>query len=361
MTIEPGALLPSAPVGRRVTVRGVVQGVGFRPFVYALARELGCPATCRTPRTASSSRSRAPTQDVDAFCARIGVQAPPLAGRRVGARTSRSRRGGGTGFAIRPSRPGGADRTLVAPDMATCDDCLAELARPGRPPLPAPVHHLHQLRPAVHHRHRAALRPADDDHGRASRCARRAPASTPTRPTAASTPRPSACPDCGPRLRLQRPPTAESRPPCDEALRLDTVGAARCSPRGAILAVKGIGGYHLACDADDRAGRGDAAQAQGTRRQAVRGDGAPISADVGRAGRTSTTAERALLTGRSRPIVLLRRRRGRRLRSRTSVAPGSADLGVHARLHAAAPPAARAARRPARAPGAGDDQRQPRR
>ena len=113
---------------------------------------------------------------------------------------------GGTGFTIGASTAG---RWRAHPGLAgrrRVRGLPARAARPGRPPLPAPVRHLHQLRPAVHHHHRPALRPGDHHDGATSRCARTAPSSTPTPPTAASTPSRSPAPTaargsscCGPR------------------------------------------------------------------------------------------------------------------------------------------------------------------
>ena len=68
-------------------------------------------------------------------------------------------------FEIRES-VGGEKTALVLPDIATCPDCLREILRPRRPPLPLPVHQLHQLRPALHHHRGAAVRPAEHDDGR---------------------------------------------------------------------------------------------------------------------------------------------------------------------------------------------------
>ena len=113
---------------RRITVRGVVQGVGFRPFVYALARDLGLSGTVGNTgegvRIEVEGRAAALAQ----FADRLVRDAPPLAS--IDDVTSVAVAGrGGTDFVIRDSR-GGTGRTLVSPDVATCDACLTEMADP---------------------------------------------------------------------------------------------------------------------------------------------------------------------------------------------------------------------------------------
>ncbi len=155
---------PHQVVRRAVRVRGVVQGVGFRPFVYSLAGELGLSGEVRNDTEGVLAQVQGAARDVEAFCARVAADAPALAvvedvswaALDVVAQT---------GFVITASRSGGG-RTLVPADVATCAGMPGRADRPRRPALPASVHHLHGLRPALHHRHRPALRPADDDDGR---------------------------------------------------------------------------------------------------------------------------------------------------------------------------------------------------
>ena len=138
---------------------------------------------------------------------------------------------------------------------------------------------------------------------------------------------PNACPDCGPRAALGRRRAAAG------ARRASRRPRARCAT-GAIVAVKGIGGYHLACRADDAAAVARAARAQAPRGQAVRADGARTSRRRGRSSSLDDD-EVALLTSPARPIVLARAaRRGAASPPRSR--PARRELGVmlpYAPLH----------------------------
>ncbi|MEU9253017.1 carbamoyltransferase HypF [Streptomyces sp. NPDC048270] len=305
---------------RRITVRGVVQGVGFRPYVYTRATGLGLAGhVTNTPEGVVAEVEGAPDA-VTAFCDRLAADAPPLAvvdavdHRRVPV-------AGGTGFTIVASRAGGPARTLVPPDVATCADCLAELADP------ADRRHRHPFITCTHCGPRFTIvtgLPYDRAHTTMAAfpmcpdCAREYADPADRRFHA----QPVACPACGPRLRL-----LDGHPP-HEVTGADPVAEARrLLAAGAILAVKGIGGYHLACDAS-RPG----AVAE-LRRRKARGDKpfALMARDLAGLEHLVHTGpeERALLTGAARPIVLLRRRADAPAGEvADEVAPRCPDLGV---------------------------------
>ncbi|MEU9589229.1 carbamoyltransferase HypF [Streptomyces sp. NPDC048219] len=310
----------------RVVVRGVVQGVGFRPFVYGLATELGLAGHVTNTGDGVVAEVEGPQSAVDLFCARLGPGAPPLAIVET-VETSALPATGGSGFRIVPSRTGGRVRTLVSPDTATCPDCLAELADP------TDRRHRHPFITCTHCGPRFTIvtgLPYDRAHTTMADfplcpdCAREYDDPADRRFHA----QPVACPACGPRLRLV---TAAGS---DATVRdgTDPVTAAReLLAAGAVLAVKGLGGYHLACDAT-RAG-----PVAELRRRKARGDKpfAVMARDVGDVEHLVHVGplERELLTGRVRPVVLMRRRTGTEAAPglpvpARAVAPGSPDLGV---------------------------------
>ncbi|MFF9912739.1 carbamoyltransferase HypF [Streptomyces sp. NPDC013457] len=329
-TARPGTAPDTAPRRSRVVVRGVVQGVGFRPFVYALATGLRLSGHVTNTADGVVAEVEGDPADVAAFCARIAPDAPPLA-RVESVETVEVAASGGSGFTIVPSRQGGAVRTLVPPDTATCADCLTELADP------ADRRYLHPFITCTHCGPRFTIvtgMPYDRVHTTMAGfpmcrdCAREYADPADRRFHA----QPVACPACGPRLRLVTPGGAGSRTgsgPVAEVGSGPVADARRMLAAGAILAVKGLGGYHLACDATNP----DAVAE--LRRRKARGDKpfAMMAADLADIEPLVHLGplERDLLTGSVRPVVLLRRREDARPRHGAApaeaVAPGSPDLG----------------------------------
>ncbi|WP_051807223.1 carbamoyltransferase HypF [Streptomyces sp. NRRL F-2664] len=312
---------------RRVTVRGVVQGVGFRPYVYTRATGLGLAGhVTNTPEGVVAEVEGAPAA-VTRFCEHLAADAPPLA--VVDAVDHHEVPvAGGAGFTIIASRTGGPARTLVSPDVATCADCLAELADP------ADRRHRHPFITCTHCGPRFTIvtgLPYDRAHTTMARfplcpdCAREYTDPTDRRFHA----QPVACPACGPRLALLtgHPPREAAEGDADPI-----AGARRLLAAGAVLAVKGLGGYHLACDATHP---GAVAE---LRRRKARGDKpfALMARTVADAERLAHVGpeERALLQGAVRPIVLLRRRAAEDRGGdpgpvpAEGVAPRCPDLGV---------------------------------
>ncbi len=307
---------------RRVVVRGTVQGVGFRPFVYALARSLELSGSVWNTGDGVVAEVEGAEAEAEAFCARVAGEAPPLA-QVVGVEATAVEPRGGTGFTIRESEqtPG---RTFVAPDVTICDDCLVDLQDPAN------RRHRHPFVTCTNCGPRFTItsglpydRPTTTMAGFPMCAACAAEYADPgDRRFHAQT---VCCPGCGPRLRLSTPTGAATHD--EQAL----AGARRLLRDGAVVAVKGIGGYHLACDATNEAAvamlrkrkqRGDKPFAVMTRTLERARD--LVSLDDAAAG---------LLAGRSRPIVLATRRPGA---VAGSVAPGQEDLGVmlaYAPLH----------------------------
>jgi hydrogenase maturation protein HypF len=113
-----------------VRVEGIVQGVGFRPFVYSLATGLGLGGVIGNDVDGVFAEVEGAPEAVSAFMLALAQDAPPLASiDRIA--TSPLRPDGSTVFSIAPSQSGGPRRTLVSADIATCDDCMAELNDPA--------------------------------------------------------------------------------------------------------------------------------------------------------------------------------------------------------------------------------------
>ncbi|MER6954203.1 carbamoyltransferase HypF [Streptomyces sp. NPDC000618] len=296
---------------RRVVVRGVVQGVGFRPYLYGLATELALVGHVTNTPEGVVAEVEGSFAAVAQFCDRIAVQAPPLA-RVESVHHQELAAAGGDAFTILASRGDGPARTLVSPDTATCADCLAELADP------ADRRYRHPFVNCTHCGPRFTIvtgvpydRAGTTMAGFAmcAECAREYGDPADRRFHA----QPVACPECGPRVRLvgagaDGDPVAEAR---------------ALLARGAILAVKGLGGYHLACNAsdEDAVSRLRLRKARGDKPFAVMARSVDDVEHLVRLG----PEERRLLEDAARPVVLLRRRASQ---VAAAVAPGSPDLGV---------------------------------
>lgn len=217
-------------MGRRIRVRGQVQGVGFRPFVWQLAERLGITGSVRNDAEGVLILAEGP--DLEAFEAALRAEAPPLA--RVDAVESTPFEVIARDFTIEASGPKGAE-TAVTPDAATCEACAREIRAPGRRQGYAFTNCTHCgprftiLKGLPYDRAETTMAPF-------TLCpACRAEYEDPADRRFHA--QPVACPDCGPRLWLE--------PPAEDPI----AEAARRLNAGQILAIKGLGGFHLACDA----------------------------------------------------------------------------------------------------------------
>jgi len=305
----------TAPVTRqRLRVTGVVQGVGFRPTVYQLATTLGLVGCVGNDSAGVFIELEGLLPVIDEFVLRLQADPPPLAHIDSVTRREMSPRGE-TKFVIVESRSDSTATTLVSPDLEVCDDCLAEMEDPGD------------------RRYRYPF----------INCTNCGPRFTITKSTPYDRPfttmasfvmceqcqgeyddpadrrfhaQPNACPDCGPRIWLER----DGVLPTDDvvATTRDLIAA------GEIVAIKGIGGFHLACDARN----GTAVAVLRARKHRTDKPFAVMAADMATVETIANvaSAERDLLKSPPRPIVLVAESAGSDLVD--GIAPGNSRIGV---------------------------------
>jgi hydrogenase maturation protein HypF len=297
--------------------RGTVQGVGFRPTVHRVATALGLAGWVVNDPQGATLEIEGPAELVEGFSERLLAELPPLA--RLD-RIEREARAplGELGFEVRSSSLGRPEGALVPPDTALCADCRREMADPGdrrfRYPFTTctncgPRFSLVRALPYDRERTSMACFPFCPDCEREYRDPgnRRFHAE------------PVACPACGPRLWLA---DARGR---ELATGADAVEQAREELRGGrVVALKGLGGFQLAC-------RADSAPAVARLRERKRRPGKPFAVMLrdlaaARAEVELDAAGAALLASARAPILLAPRRQGSSVVE--EVAPGLGDLGV---------------------------------
>ncbi len=302
-------------IASRIHVTGVVQGVGFRPFVWRLARELDLNGWVRNDAEGVEIAAEGAAAPIAALLERLRSEAPPLA--RVDAVCAREAAAEGRrGFSIVGSRAGRVN-TAIGHDTAPCPECLAELFDPRD------RRHRHAFITCTHcgprftvtrslpyDRAQTSLAP----HPLCPACADEY-ADPADRRFHAET---SCCPNCGPRLALRN---AEGEPLPGQPIAA-TLALLRA---GSIVAIKGLGGFHLVCVADD-----PAAVARLRARKAR--EEKPFALLFANAASVAAHAEigaedAAHLASPERPIVLLKKRAGCD-RKFPGVAPGLAWLGA---------------------------------
>ena len=281
----------------------MVQGVGFRPFVWRLAAELRLDGTVVNRAGQVEIEVAGSARAVEAFARRIRSDAPPRARvEEVVVRPSECPAAEGSGFTIEESEAAASSERLFPPDIATCDDCLRELLDPNDRRYRYPFTNCTNCGP------RATI--IDELPYDRARTSMRAFPLCPACETEYRNPanrrfhaEPIACPDCGPQLSYRRPGG-----PAATAHRENALQAALADLRaGRIVAVKGLGGYHLACDATDAT----AVARLRDRKHRWAKSFAVMVRDVEAARRQAdlSAEEEALLTSPARPIVLVERRR----------------------------------------------------
>jgi hydrogenase maturation protein HypF len=311
---------------KRVEIRGVVQGVGFRPFVYRTARTFDIRGYVLNSAGGVVIEAEGREPAVLQFLRALETELPPLA--RIDDMTvSEVAPCGEARFVIRHSVSAPGQFALVPSDVATCDECCRELITQTDRRYRYPFTNCSNCGPRY-----SIIRDVPYDRSRTTMGGFRMCAQCQTEYQDPENRRfhaePNACPDCGPALALFSSdqlangiqcsfPSARESPVAMERARL-------LLAQGDILAIKGLGGFHLACDASND-------QAVGLLRQRKRRSGkafAIMARDLETVERLCevTDADRALLLGSRRPIVLVRRRKNAPISEQ--VAPGTATLGV---------------------------------
>ncbi len=232
----------------RIKINGVVQGVGFRPFVHNLAQSLGLKGfVLNSSQGVLIEVESEDPRRLELFVQRIPMELPPLA-RLEGMEVSAIGPAGHEEFSIRESMDAPGHYVLISPDIATCEECLRELREEKDRRFQYPFINCTNCGPrysiitdipydrpkttmAVFPMCEACRREYEDPRDRRFHA------------------QPIACPDCGPSLRLI--PSQRSALPCTEVSgNREVLGEAReLLKRGGVLALRGLGGFHMACDA----------------------------------------------------------------------------------------------------------------
>jgi hydrogenase maturation protein HypF len=298
---------------RKITVTGMVQGVGFRPFVYKLACRLELGGWVLNNAAGVQIEVEGADYQVAEFLTALTKEAPPLAAVGEVLAIDCPLQGGEREFVIRHSTEEVGKTALISPDVATCLDCQQE------------IRHCHDRRYGYAFTNCTNCGPRytiikDVPYDRATTtmagftmCAScQAEYDNPTNRRFHA--QPNACPICGPEYRLLG--SATGIEPFQQTKALIA--------QGAIVAIKGIGGYHLACDARNQQA------VQRLRSRKIRED-KPLAVMAGslvaiRRICEVSPAEEEMLSGTARPVVLLAKHLGYNLAD--SVAPGNPYLGV---------------------------------
>jgi hydrogenase maturation protein HypF len=304
-------------VARKVIdVAGIVQGVGFRPFVYRLANECGLTGLIANTPAGVSIEVQGEAEAVERFLERLPKEIPPLA-KITGLTPRDAELHQETAFRIEASRMDAAARALISPDVSVCEDCLREMMNPRDRRFRYPFINCTNCGPRF-----TIIHDIPYDRARTSMAKFKMCAACQAEYDDAANRRfhaqPNACWDCGPQVTLLG--ADGGRMDVAEPIR----EAARLLQQGSVVAIKGLGGFHLACDAQNEV-------AVGKLRERKRRVEKPFAIMVRRAedaARLCVADEisKKQMSSIERPIVLLPRRA--EVTFVPGVAPGNQYLGV---------------------------------
>jgi hydrogenase maturation protein HypF len=322
MTNQASHLQETSASALHLALAGRVQGVGFRPFVYQLAQGLGLAGWVRNRVGQVEIHVQGERGALQTFMRRLFRDAPPLSRPELESCTPATPIEASE-FSIQASADGGGNRVCIPPDLYTCNDCLAELLDPADRRFRYPFINCTQCGPRYTLiRGMPYDRPATTmaGFGLCTLCA--AEYRTPSNRRYHA--EPIACPQCGPALEFRGGDGSVLRD--NEAALAAAVSALRA---GQVLAVKGIGGYHLVCDAGNahaiarlradkpRPHKPLAVMFPAPTDQPLRHVNAAV---------TLSHTEAGLLLSSQRPVVIASRRTGATLSA--AIAPGLVDIGV---------------------------------
>ncbi len=301
----------------RITAQGIVQGVGFRPFVYRLATELGLVGWVRNSTAGVTVELEGPGDRIETFLKRLQAEKPPHASIK-NQQLSWLEPAGYAVFAVHESDPSGEKTALVLPDIATCPDCLREITDPSDRRFRYPFTNCTNCGPRYSIIESLPYDRANTTMNIFPMCSdcRREYGDPGNRRFHAQ---PNACPVCGPHIVLwdkASSPIAER----DDALRQSAASVRD----GKILALKGLGGFQLLVDA----GNEDAVRELRRRKAREEKPFALMVPDLNSARQICelTGLEEKVLTSSEAPIVLAKSRPGNAVSP--SVAPSNPYLGI---------------------------------
>ncbi len=315
----------SAPIGRRqIKIRGIVQGVGFRPFVYNLALRLRLTGYVLNSSAGVVIDAEGPEAELDQFLHALNHDAPPLS-QIEDVSVAVLTPAGYTAFEIRASLDEPGKLAPVSPDVSTCDDCVDDFRTPGNRRHGYPFTNCTNCGPRY-----TITRKIPYDRPLTTmacfvmceRCLGEYQDPANRRFHA----QPNACPDCGPALALAMSENLAEGVTFDSPR--DSIAVIREVRRllreGRIVAIKGLGGFHLACDPSNDA----AVRLLRERKKRSDKPFALMVPDVRSAEQFCIVSEsaRSALVSQRRPIVILPRRPEARMSA--ALAPGNNTLGV---------------------------------
>ena len=312
-----GAAAPPALAAKRIQVKGIVQGVGFRPYIFQLAGRGHLGGHVANTSSGVHIHVEGPTQAVEAFVARIPADAPPLAQIIAVEVRDAAPEGFETFQIVASSAEEAGASVLISPDVAVCADCLKEMRAPRDRRYRYPFINCTNCGPRYtiiaglpYDRPKTSMAPFR----MCARCQAEYDDPADRRFHA----QPNACPECGPRVTLL---TADGEPVAAEDPVAEVI--ARLAA-GRIAAIKGLGGFHLAVDAENEA----AVQRLRRRKHREEKPLALMARDVDQIRRFAhlDEDEMAVLASPQRPILLLEKRAGHTIAA--SAAPHNRYFGV---------------------------------